>query len=166
MSEACCSQTEARNTHSDLSEEDINRPSRQTSICPDCGKKGKPVEGQTVKANLSVSLREFRDLEYYFCPTETCPVVYFSGDGNHFFNTKHILERVYQKEPQADNVLVCYCFNHSVSEIRNASPDEVETIIAEINTGIIAGQCACDLRNPQRSRCLGNVRKLMIRNEG
>ncbi len=32
-------------------------------------------------------------------------------------------------------------------------------IVDDINAGIQAGQCACDLRNPQGSCCLGNVRE-------
>ena len=36
-------------------------------------------------------------------------------------------------------------------------------IVDDINTGINAGQCACDLRNPQGSCCLGNVRGLIKR---
>lgn len=32
---------------------------------------------------------------------------------------------------------------------------------ADITAGIRAGQCACDLRNPQGICCLGNVRRLI-----
>jgi hypothetical protein len=31
-------------------------------------------------------------------------------------------------------------------------------IVDDIKAGIKAGQCACDLRNPQGTCCLGNVR--------
>jgi hypothetical protein len=37
--------------------------------------------------------------------------------------------------------------------------------VDDINTGISAEQCACDLRNPQGSCCLGNVRGLIKRLE-
>jgi hypothetical protein len=112
---------------------------------------------------MSISLREVNDDAYRFCRTETCPVVYFGVGGNQVFTTSDVRERVYQKEPRDDDVLVCYCFNHTVGEILNAAPGERESITADINTGIQAGQCACDLRNPQGSCCLGNVRGLMKR---
>jgi hypothetical protein len=35
--------------------------------------------------------------------------------------------------------------------------------VDDIDTGINTGQCACDLRNPQGSCCLGNVRGLIKR---
>ena len=43
------------------------------------------------------------------------------------------------------------------------SPELRKAIIDDISTGINAGQCACDLRNPQGSCCLGNVRGLSER---
>ena len=112
-------------------------------------------------ALLSVSLREARDVEYLFCRTRTCPVVYFSPDGKQSFTFEKIRERVYQKEPDADEVFVCYCFRHTVGEMCAASPEARAAILDDIDTGINAGQCACDLRNPQGSCCLGNVRRLI-----
>ena len=38
-------------------------------------------------------------------------------------------------------------------------------MVDDIHAGINAGQCACDLRNPQGSCCLGNVRGLIKRLE-
>jgi hypothetical protein len=116
------------------------------------------VEGQTVKAMLAVSLRAISTADYRFCPTATCPVVYFTVDGTQTFTSDHVRERVYQKAPGAADVFVCYCFRHTVGEVQTA-PDPA-TIVADITTGIQAGQCACDLRNPQGSCCLGNVRAL------
>lgn len=36
-------------------------------------------------------------------------------------------------------------------------------VVADISAGIKAGPCACDLRNPQGSCCLGNVRGVVER---
>jgi hypothetical protein len=134
-----------------------------SNACPICGEKGKPVQGQTVKALLSVSLRSVQDIGYLFCKTRACPVVYFSPDGQHTFTVEQVRERVYQKEPENDDVLICYCFRHTVGELRAASPELRLAIIDDVNTGIRAGQCACDLRNPEGSCCLGNVRGLVKR---
>jgi hypothetical protein len=110
-----------------------------------------------------VSLREVQDVEYLFCKTQNCPVVYFSPDGEQTFRVEQVRERVYQKEPESDDVFVCYCFRHTMGELRAASSESRMAIVDDINTGINASQCACDLRNPQGSCCLGNVRGLIKR---
>jgi|CXWL01.1.fsa_nt_gi hypothetical protein len=160
MADTCCCPPEAGSAVCELPTQAVQRPARAANACPECGKTGKPVQGQTVKALLSVSLREVRDAEYLFCRTQTCPVVYFSSGGEQTFTVEQIRERVYQKEPGADDVFVCYCFRHTVGDVRAASPETRAAIVDDINTGITAGQCACDLRNPQGSCCLGNVRSL------
>lgn len=161
MTDVCCCPPEARNAVCNLPAQQVQRPCRATNICPVCGAKGKPVQGQTVKALLLESLRAVKAVEYLFCRTQTCPVVYFSLNGEQTFITAQIRERVYQKEPESDDVLVCYCFRHSVGDICTASPATHMTIVNNISTGINAGQCACDLRNPQGACCLGNVRGLI-----
>ena len=131
-------------------------------ICSQCKQPGKKVTGQTVKALISVSLRKIHEeTEYYFCPTQSCPTVYFTGDSQHTFTLDIIRERVYQKEPDNPAVQMCYCFNYSVGDVKNASNLTRQAIVTDINTGIKAGQCACDLRNPQGSCCLGNIRNLI-----
>lgn len=129
--------------------------------CPLNGKKGKRVQNQTIKALLSVSLNQVQNTEYFFCSTQDCPVVYFSRDGNHIFNVDDIREKVYQKEPETANTLICYCFQHKRSDLQNGSSQQRQAIISEIKRGISAEKCACDLRNPQGSCCLGNVTKLV-----
>ena len=166
MTESCCCPPEAGNTVCDLPAQDFQRPSRAVNTCPECGKIGKPVQGQTVKSLLSVSLRQLQDVKYLFCRTQTCPVVYFSADSEQTFAVEQVRERVYQKEPEAEDVFICYCFRHTVGELRAASPEDRVATVDNINTGINAGQCACDLRNPQGSCCLGNVRSMIKRLEG
>ncbi|MBI5876312.1 MAG: copper chaperone Copz family protein [Chloroflexi bacterium] len=163
MTDSCCCPPEAGNAVCELPAQNFQRLPRAMGVCPECGKTGKPVQGQTVKALLSVSLREVRDVEYLFCRTQTCSVVYFSPDGKQVFTVDHFHERVYQKEPDSDDVFVCYCFRHTLGEIRIATPESRAAIVEDINVGINAGQCACDLRNPQGSCCLGNVRGLIKR---
>jgi hypothetical protein len=73
-----------------------------------------------------------------------------------------VRERVYQKAPKADDVLICYCFQHTPGDIRQRVAQSTQvTLIVDINAGILAGQCACDWRNPQGNCCLGNVRQLV-----
>lgn len=161
MNDNCCSQTSAGSEICELPSTTMQRKLYPEAFCPECRQKGKIVQGQTVKALLSVSLRLIQDTEYYFCRTQSCPVVYYSADSKSVFTTSQLRERVYQKEPSADDVFVCYCFKHTVSEIRNTSPEARTAMVDDINAGIQANQCACDLRNPQGSCCLGNVRSLI-----
>ncbi len=163
MTDSCCCPPEAGNAVCELPAQNFQRPPCAAKTCPECGKTAKPVQGQTVKALLSVSLREVRDVDYLFCQTLTCPVVYFSSNGEQTFTVEQVRERVYQKEPNVEDVFVCYCFRHTVGDIRVALPETRTAIVDDINTGINAGQCACDLRNPQGSCCLGNVRALIKR---
>ena len=134
----------------------------QPGYCPVTRTQGKKVDGATVKSLLSVSLRAVQDVQYYFCRESNCDVVYFSEDGEQLFYTQDIRERVYQKEPHNPDVLICYCFRHSLGDIRQELESTGKTsTIDDINTGIQTGQCACDWRNPQGDCCLGNVHRLI-----
>jgi hypothetical protein len=161
MTESCCCPPEAGNAVCDLPAQKLQRPTREVNACPECGKSGKPVEGQTVKSLLSVSLREIKELQYLFCRTQSCPVVYFSSDSEQVITVEEVREQVYQKEPEAAEVFVCYCFRHTIGELRTAPHEGRLAIVENINAGINAEQCACDLRNPQGSCCLGNVNRMI-----
>ena len=118
-----------------------------------------------MKAMLAVSLRAMEDTNYLFCRTQTCRIVYFSAVTETTFSVGHLRERVYQKEPEANNISICYCFRHTIGKLRTASSAERAAILEDINNGIRDGQCACDLRNPQGSCCLGNVQTMLRRLE-
>ena len=165
MTEPCCCPSEAGNAVCDLPTQNVPRAHRVVNTCPECGKTGKPVQEQTVNAMLSVSLRRVQDMKYLFCRTPTCPVVYFSVDGEQTFTIDQVRERVYQKGPDRADVLICYCFHQTVGDLRASSPEARTAIVDDINTGINAGQCACDLRNPQGSCCLGNIHAMAKRLE-
>ncbi|HBY95370.1 MAG: hypothetical protein M5U01_21250 [Ardenticatenaceae bacterium] len=136
----------------------------ELSHCPACGERGKPVEMQTVKAMLAVSLEALRPTDYRFCRTPTCPVVYFATDGEHTLVEAELRERVHQKAPEDDDVFVCYCFRHTPGSIRAELIETgTSTAVDRVNAGIQAGQCACEIRNPQGSCCLGNVRAVVRR---
>lgn len=131
--------------------------STNQTTCPVCGTKGKSVDTQTVKAMLDVSLRDLASPAYRFCRTESCQVVYF-GERGEVYTEDDLRERVHQKHPDAADVFVCYCFRHTPGSIqRELLLSGASTVVAQVNAGIQAGQCACEIRNPQGSCCLGNV---------
>lgn len=134
--------------------------------CPTNGQVGAVVNTLTLKALLARPLTVLREGEYRFCRAPDCPTVYYSADGAQRFAEPDLRERVYQKHPAEPDVLVCYCFGHTLGGIRA----EIErggrsTVVAQIEAGIQAGQCACDIRNPQGTCCLGNARALVRRLE-
>lgn len=130
--------------------------------CPACQRAGKPVDTLTLKALLAVPLTEMRAADYRFCRTPDCPIVYYSVDGQQQFGEDALRERVFQKHPSADDVFVCYCFRHTPRAVKaELAATGGSTVVAAITAGIQAGQCACDLRNPQGSCCLGNVRAVL-----
>lgn len=134
--------------------------------CPACGKPGKPVDLFTVKAVLAVPLTELRATEYRFCRTRECPVVYYGLGVDHRMGEEALRERVHQKHPENGDVFVCYCFRHTPATIRaELAVTGQSRVLAAITAGIQAGQCACEIRNPQGSCCLGNVRTVVGRAE-
>lgn len=155
MSENCCSTNNGVESCEISSAENA-----KDAVCPSCKQKGKPVDALTVKAMLSVPLTQLRNVPYLFCKTEHCPVVYYSADGEQGFSENALREKVYQKHTEDEEAFVCFCFRHTPAGIRK----EIETTgkstaVDAITAGIKAGQCACEVRNPEGSCCLGNVRQ-------
>lgn len=135
-----------------------------TVACPSCAQPGKTVDGLTLKAMLAHPLTALREVEYRFCRTPECPTVYYSTDGEQQFLERDIREPVHNKHPEDESVFVCYCFRHTPESIKKElAQTGSSTVVAAITDGIQAGQCACDIRNPQGSCCLGNVRAVIER---
>jgi DNA-binding transcriptional MerR regulator len=134
---------------------------QQRQACPACGRPGKAVGLATVRAQLAINLRSVTGEAYCFCATAGCPVVYFTPDGSQQFTTDQLREAVFQKAPTDPAALVCYCFQHSLGAIQEADASTQAQIFADITAGVQAGQCACDMRNPQGACCLGNVRRVI-----
>lgn len=124
--------------------------------CPTNHQPGQRVDTLTLKALLARPLTELTAAEYRFCRAPDCPTVYYSADGAQCFTEADLRERVFQKHLAETDTPVCYCFGYTVGDV-DAHPN---AIIKDIQAGIRAGQCACDIRNPQGECCLGNVRAL------
>jgi len=93
---------------------------------------------------------------FLFCRSAECDVVYFHPGGERL-NKADLRVRVGLKETE-DPVPICYCFGFTEAMAR----EEIEssgrcTIPEQITAEMKAERCACELRNPQGSCCLGNV---------
>jgi hypothetical protein len=123
----------------------------------ECGTAGRPVEGVTVKAMLTVSaLARYEHHAYRFCPDAQCSVVYF-GEGGTVFTTSDVRERIWQKEPPGRRT-VCYCFGENEADIAA----EIEhrghsNAVERVRGHVAAHRCACEIRNPRGACCLGDV---------
>ena len=124
--------------------------------CPGCGRPGRSVERITVKAMLRpAALSRLDDAEHRFCTTSTCPVVYFGESAT--FKLDEIGVAVFQKEAPADRT-VCYCFAITEGEIaEELGKSGASTAVGRITALVKADRCACEVKNPQGSCCLGNV---------
>lgn len=90
-----------------------------------------------------------------FCPTASCPVVYF-GEGE-TFDREEVAVPVFHKEPPGDRT-VCYCFAISEADLRREIAETGGSAAGQrITAQVKAGRCACEIKNPQGSCCLGNV---------
>lgn len=126
-------------------------------ICPECGKASQPVATQTLKHQ--VKPEHFAVVEagaFNFCRTATCDVVYFNGNGT-LLTKDDVRQRIGLKETE-EPVPICYCFGFTAGMVL----DELRatgkcTIPQRITAEVKAGNCACEIRNPQGSCCLGNV---------
>ncbi|MGB7337735.1 MAG: hypothetical protein WBC91_02500 [Phototrophicaceae bacterium] len=137
-------------------------PQNSIKNCPQCDSIGRNVDNATIKSLISVSLHRVADVIHHFCAKADCDVVYFAEDRSETFYTSDIRERIYQKERNADDILVCYCFLYTLNDIKKSRDHAGENpIVADINLGIQQGHCACDWRNPQGKCCLGNVMKIV-----
>ena len=89
------------------------------AVCPTNQQVGPAVDSLTLKALLAIPLTALSPTQdYRFCAAPDCPTVYYRVDGQQVFHEADLRERVYQKHRQDDEVLVCYCFRHTIKDIR------------------------------------------------
>ena len=129
--------------------------SSQTS-CPKCGQAGKKVDEVTLKSLLgTLALERRSETAHCFCSTSSCSVVYFGASES--FATDEVTVSVFQKHP-APATPVCYCLGIKVEDVRkDVLTTDNSSIEKRIRSLVKADRCACELRNPQGSCCLGNV---------
>jgi hypothetical protein len=97
--------------------------------------------------------------EFCFCRTATCEVVYFRPN-EALFRKQDLSVLVGLKDPANPIAPVCYCFGWTPQRIRaEIKTTGNSTVIDQIKAQVKAGNCYCEVTNPQGSCCLGNVAK-------
>lgn len=97
--------------------------------------------------------------EFCFCRTPTCEAVYFAP-GRVLFRKDDLAVQVGVKEPNDLTAPGCYCFGWTPEKIRTELEETGRsTAIDQITAQVKAGNCYCEVTNPQGSCCLGNIAK-------
>ncbi len=134
-------------------------PEKKTAklLCPQCGRVGRPVSTLTLKHQVkSQFLTDVNGGDFHFCATPDCPVVYFAAGGP-VLTTNDVRRLVTQKD--SEHAPVCYCFGFTPTMIRDElAATGKSTVIERIAAEMKSDFCACEIRNPQGSCCLGNVK--------
>jgi hypothetical protein len=91
---------------------------------------------------------------FLFCASRDCGVVYFHPDGQEL----HEKDLRVPVELKGGDGPICYCFGFT----QKMAEDEVRisgdcTIARRIAAEMKAGNCSCEVRNPQGSCCLGRI---------
>lgn len=132
-------------------------PAGDRTACPRCGTRGMTVGLETVKALLTeAAMRRLSASPHRFCGEAACPTVYFDATGE-VFTTADVRVPVWQKQPFGRR-MICYCFGEHEADIgaeieRTGRSDAAQ----RVRDHIAAGRCACELRNPRGTCCLGDV---------
>jgi len=129
--------------------------------CPVCGQRGMTVGRLTLGALLKADRRPQipNQPEVCFCKTATCDVVYFLPGGA-LFRKNNLAVRVGLKEPENPAAPACYCFGWTPEKIQaELTATGRSTVVEQIKAQVKAGNCYCEVTNPQGSCCLGNVAK-------
>ena len=132
-------------------------PDAGGSACPVCGQTGKSVGLQTLKALLRPeALRRLQPAEgFRFCASPGCPIVYYSIGQS--YAVGDVAKTVFQKSGHPGDE-VCYCFGYARGPLADAAARKLA--MAEVVKLVKNGACACEIRNPQGSCCLGNIASL------
>ena len=128
---------------------------RPPQLCPSCGLRGKSVSILTVKSLVRDHTRVSGQERYWFCRAPECEVVYFSA--GEIFCKPDVKVRVGLKERE-DPVPLCYCFDYTRADVRRDIEEHGRTETpARIKAQVQAGFCACEVKNPAGTCCLGEI---------
>ena len=124
--------------------------------CPQCSNRGKTVQPLTVRSLLKDdAVGQAADLEYRFCDSKGCDVVYFGQQQTIVKSDLKVPVGV--KEASGERPL-CYCFGHSVATIKNEPRTKARSdALADIRQKIKDPGCRCETENPSGACCLGSV---------
>lgn len=81
--------------------------------------------------------------------------MYFDREESVTFNEGELTVRVYAKHPADADVPACYCFAVTAGAMRD--PTRACELREMVAREIQAGHCACEVKNPKGTCCLGDL---------
>lgn len=135
---------------------------QKAAQCPCCKSEGKKVMAKTVLSIIKCCPKGFMKREYYFlCPSPNCEVLYYDSSYESIAKKSDSTIRVGFKEREGPHS-ICYCFGHTAESIANEIQSTGATkVIDSIKKEVKAGRCACDVKNPKGSCCMGDVARVV-----
>lgn len=129
------------------------------TACGQCNETGRTVSHQTVVHHVkSEKLSCVDNEEYKFCPSNNCPVVYYSAAGR-VFTVEDVRELVTVKA-SGDNRPLCYCFGFTEGDVRKEITQKGESSVPkQVSQFIKEKLCVCEIRNPAGACCLGEINR-------
>jgi hypothetical protein len=123
---------------------------------------GKPVSAITLKHMVKPGFLDAVDKPgFLFCASPECDVVYFHPDGRELRRNDL---RVLTGLKGAKDAPLCHCFGFTEAMVENELRATGDcTVLQRIAAEVKAGNCACEVRNPQGSCCLGNIASVIKR---
>ena len=133
------------------------------AACQMCGETGKIVARQTVVHHITAEkLSCVVDVEFRFCSSADCDVVFYSDHGI-AFTVDDVREPITSKT-SGDCRPLCYCFGFTEGNVRRELLLKGETTIpAQVTQFVKEKLCACEVRNPSGSCCLGEINRTVKR---
>jgi hypothetical protein len=133
---------------------------QSTRTCPVCAGRTLAVDLATIKALLKPeALGQLQMVTFRFCPEPACDTVYVSDTGQ-VFRVHDVRVPVWQKLRPGDRML-CYCFGETELDLH--SQIAAAAVLARVRAHIAERRCACDVRNPRGSCCLGDLTAAITR---
>jgi hypothetical protein len=106
-------------------------------------------------AKSTVEAAKLSAQEYQLCRNRDCPVVYHAPEIQ--IEKSELRVPINFKERNYEGP-VCYCFNHTVAsmraEIQTTGHSKAQRMISQ---EVKAGRCACEVKNPAGTCCLGDI---------
>lgn len=133
-------------------------PQVAEGLCGSCGSKGVQVPLTAVKALLQPgALRAGVPRAPRFCASPQCPVVYFDEVSDRRVEESELTVLVYAKHARDRSAPICYCFGFTVGDVLDAMKTGAPAISSIVRTEVEAGHCACEVKNPKGTCCLGDI---------
>ena len=129
------------------------------SACPVCGERGRPVKSLTIRSLMRENSPAYHKIsDGFLCANLEDPIVHFFPEMAMAIDKAELTVRVGLKEME-EPITVCYCFQHTKSDIElDFAENGRSTIEEDIRQKVQTKQCSCEIMNPTGRCCLGDVR--------